>query len=168
MNWLRWLVGRGGGAGRFAFRDPGILEDGDLRLVLRATESGRPAAGVAPSYEFEMRSADGPGRWLGRISLRIGDTPRLRLYVGHVGYFVDPEHRGRRYAARAVRLVLPLAWRHGVDPVWITCNPDNAPAGEAVPLAGGEYVETVPVPPEEPLHLQGDLEKCRFRFVRPA
>ncbi len=168
MSWLRQLFSRGRAPGRFVFLEPGALADGDLCLMLRCTERGNPFARVVPSYEFEMRSVDGEGGRLGRISLRIGDTPRLRLHVGHIGYFVEPECRGRRYAARAVRLVLPLAWRHGLDPVWVTCNPENLASRRSLELAGGVYVETVPVPPDDPLYLQGDLEKCRFRFDRPV
>jgi predicted acetyltransferase len=33
---------------------------------------------------------------MGTIHLRIGDTAHLRLYAGHVGYFVAAAHRGNR------------------------------------------------------------------------
>jgi tagatose 1,6-diphosphate aldolase len=165
MNWLpRWL--RPPPAHGFCFLDPGSLCDGDLRLALVHKHAEQPKVKTAPEYEFEMRSAETAAR-LGRISLRIGDSERLRRYVGHVGYFVEPPCRGNRYASRAVRLVLPLAWRHGLAPVWITCNPDNLPSRRSLERAGGIYVETVPVPPNDPLYLQGDVEKCRFRFDPP-
>jgi tagatose 1,6-diphosphate aldolase len=165
MNWLqRWLRTPMPG---FSFLDPGPLRDDDLRLALIHKHAGKPKAGTAPEYEFEMRLTETDAR-IGRIALRIGDTERLRRYVGHIGYFVEPPCRGHRYAARAVRLVLPLAWRHGLAPVWITCNPDNLPSRRTLELAGGTYVDTVPVPDDDPLYLQGDVEKCRFRFDPPT
>lgn len=155
----RWwsVLPKGGG------RNPGVLQDGELALALNAWRAWRPARADVPAYEFAMRHAV-TGVAMGRIALRVGDHPRLAHCLGHIGYFVEPEHRGHRYAARAIRLLLPLAWRHGLDSVWITCNPDNPASRRSIELAGGGYVDTVPVPSDDPLYLQGDRAKCRFRF----
>jgi hypothetical protein len=32
--------------------------------------------------------------------MRIGSNPHIELYAGHVGYAVEPAHRGHRYASR--------------------------------------------------------------------
>lgn len=49
------------------------------------------------------------GEELGTIRLRFGFSRYLEMYAGHVGYAVHANHRGHRYASRAVRLLIPLA-----------------------------------------------------------
>jgi len=151
----------------FAFLDPGRLVDGDLMLTLRTCLPGDPARGWAPSYEFEMRHTE-EGTLLGHISLRIGENDHLLLYAGHIGYEVLPEHRGHHYAARACRLLLPLALQHGLETVWITCDPDNWASRRTCELAGARFVEIVRVPPNDVLYLMGHRWKCRYRLdTRP-
>jgi predicted acetyltransferase len=77
---------------------------------------------------------------------------------------VYPFARGHHYAERACRLLLPLARRHGIQPLWITCNPDNFPSRRTCERLGAKLVEIVAVPPRDPLYLRGDHEKCRYRL----
>jgi len=51
---------------------------------------------------------------------------------GDDGYGVNPEHHGHHYAARACRLLLLLARRHGFQTLWITRNPDTGSRGAPV------------------------------------
>jgi tagatose 1,6-diphosphate aldolase len=127
--------------------------------------------GVVPGYTFWMRlrpEALPPGVPLlvpmaGSISLRIGNTPAIELYFGHIGYHVYPPARGRHYAARACRLLFPLARAHGYRTLWITCNPDNTASRRTCEHLGGRLVEILPVPKDNALYSQGDREKCRYR-----
>jgi tagatose 1,6-diphosphate aldolase len=107
---------------------------------------------------------DVPIRMAGGIGLRIGDTPNLRQYIGHVGYNVYPAARGYHLAERATRLLLPLARRHGMDMVWITCNPDNTPSHRTCQRLGAVYVNTVDLPSKHPLFIRGERQKCRYRL----
>ncbi len=146
------------------FHDPGDLRDRDLRLVLAATVADAETETQAPYYRFEIRN-DVLDAVAGRISLRISQNEFFRLYAGQIGYSVLPEHRGNRYAARAVRLLIPLARRHGFTDLWITCNPDNAASRRSCELAGAEYVDTVEVPSWTEMYQRGDHRKCRYRLV---
>ena len=146
----------------FEFLDPGVLVDGDLRLVLMLRYYGDPARGMVPTYEFQMRRIPDNAR-LGGISLRVGDTEHI-IYVGHIGYGVSAEHRGHHYAARGTRLLIPLARRHGMKELWITTDPDNYASQRTCELAGAEYVETVTVPPHDSLYGRGDRQKLRYRL----
>ena len=147
----------------FEFHDPGQLIDGDLELVLAEKYPGDPARGYVPAYRFKMRLA-GHDQDVGGIDLRVGDTPHLAMYAGHIGYRVAPEHRGHRYAARACRLLLPLARSHGLKTLWITCNPDNLASRRTCELAGAEFVEIVDLPPDSEMYREGDRQKCRYRL----
>lgn len=147
----------------FEFLDPGPLRDLELELVLTRTAPFDPVRGYVPCYFFEMRHVL-DGAPMGHINLRVGDTPYLVNCAGHIGYGVRAEYRGRRYAARSCRLLLPLARRHGLDPLWITTNPDNWPSRRTCEIIGAEYVETIDVPPDTEMYRLGDRQKCRYRL----
>ena len=150
----------------FLFRDPGELVDGELRLLLRRTMRGDARRGIVPEYVFDMVGSDGPDRTatvMGRLTLRIGHTEHIEMYAGHIGYSVDPPYRGRRLAARSCLLVLPLARAHGINPLWITCNPENAASRRTCEIIGSTLVETVPIPPGDPLYGWDSKWKCRYR-----
>ena len=160
-------------AAGFDFLDPGPLADGDLELVLVQREPANELHGLVPVYHFELRAhaaADGPDgapQPAGHVRFRVGSTPHLERYAGHFGYGVHEPFRGRHYAERAVRLLLPLARRHGFTALWITCNPDNWPSRRTCERLGGALVEVVAVPPENPMYAAGAREKCRYRIDLP-
>lgn len=147
----------------FEFHNPGELIDGDLQLVLEEMNPADPAKGFVPEYRFKMVLA-GFEEKIGGINLRIGDTERLVKYSGHIGYGVEPEHRGHRYAARSVRLLLPLARQHGMETLWITCNPDNAASRKTCELAGAKFTEIVDLPEDTDMYQEGARQKCRYRL----
>ena len=126
-------------AGDFEFIDPGLLIDGDLQLILVGKYPGDLSRGRVPSYDFAMRKR-GETTKVGNISLRIGHIEHIEKFAGHIGYGVISLFRGNRYAARSCRLLFPLALRHGINPIWITCNPDNIPSRRTCELAGAEYI----------------------------
>jgi tagatose 1,6-diphosphate aldolase len=147
----------------FEFHNPGELIDGDLQLVLEEMNPADPAKGFVPAYQFKMVLV-GHEEKIGGINLRIGNTEHLVKYNGHIGYGVEPEHRGHRYAARSVRLLLPLARKHGLQTLWITCNPDNVASRRTCELAGSEFIEIVDVPEDTDIYKRGERQKCRYRL----
>ncbi len=146
---------------RFAAGGPGELRDGDLRLELRERTPADPVRGWVPMYRYDMVVG---GRTVGRIDLRLRATDFLVRYGGLVGYGVDATHRGHRYAARALRMLAPVARAHGLVPLWITCNPDNLPSRRTCELAGAELVEIVDLPPGCDMYNEGERQKCRYRL----
>lgn len=151
-------------AGIFQFLEPGSLRHGDLELVLVEKVPGDPARNYVPAYRFEMRRAGSPER-IGAIDLRVGDTQQLRMYGGHIGYGVEPAHRGQHYAARSCKLLLPLARRHGLRELWITCNPDNWASRRTCERAGAELVEIVDLPEDSDMYQRGERQKCRYHLA---
>jgi predicted acetyltransferase len=133
---------------------------------------GDENTGRSPAYQFWMLLRHGPGgpadrpplRIAGGLSVRLARTPSIERYYGHVGYHVYPAARGHHYAYRATRLVLPLLRAHGLRPAWVTCDPHNVASRRTIERLGGRYVETVPVPPEDPLYARGEIYKCRYRL----
>jgi tagatose 1,6-diphosphate aldolase len=138
------------------------LRHGDLELCL-ADYSVHPFHRV-PAYFFRMMSID-RAEELGTINLRIGSTPHIERYAGHIGYGVHAAHRGHHYAARSLRLLLPFARSVGFDPLWITCDPENAASRRSLELAGAEFFEIVEVPLDCGIRMYGGkVRKCRYRL----
>jgi len=79
-----------------------------------------------------------------------------------IGYAVEPEFRGHHYAERACRLILPMAKAHGQNPVYITCDPDNAASRRTIKRVGFRYVNTVPVPINSELYESGTHTVNRY------
>lgn len=101
----------------------------------------------------------------GTLSFRLADTEQIRMYSGHIGYGVFPPARGHHYAERAVRLVVPLARAHGMNHLWITCNPDNIPSRRTCERLGAELVGIVDIPQTNLLYEKGERQKCRYRLA---
>lgn len=151
------------GQGDSVLSEPGDLSDGEIRLVLQQTTPADPAGGVVPAYHFYIVRVADDAR-AGRISLRVGHTEWILRYAGQIGYGVEPAYRGHRYAAKACRLLVPLARRHGLEELWITVNPDNTPSRRTCEILGAEMVEIVDVPVGTDMHKKGDRRKCRYRL----
>ena len=148
--------------------DPGRLSDADLELKL----AGFAAHAIhhVPAYHFQMVQA-GSGEELGSINLRYAFTRYIELFAGHVGYAVHPTNRGHRYATRSLRLLMPLAARLRLDPLWVTCDPENLESRRCLELAGAQFMEIVKVPEDCEIHRAGHPWKCRYCLyltVHPA
>lgn len=137
------------------------LVDSELRLRFVKMEL-HPVHKV-PTYYFQMVHLE-TGVEMGGINLRIGSTPHIERYAGHIGYTVFPDYRGHRYAARSVRLLVPIARRLELAVVWITCDPENVSSRRSAELAGAEFVEIVDVPEDCIIHRSGHPRKCRYRL----
>lgn len=147
----------------FRWKEPGELSNRDLQLVPVERIPEDKVKGYVPTYKFEMRR-DRSTDTVGDIYLRVGDTFRLRTYAGHLAYGVRPEFRGHHYAARACRLLLPLARSHAMTELWITCNPDNTASRRTCELAGAVLVEIVDLPEDIDMYQEGERHKCRYRL----
>lgn len=149
-----------------------ITRQGLVSFLDTAPKGRHPGESVRdhiPSYHFWMRLSepDRPVKIAGGIGLRIGNTSNIRNYIGHLGYNVYPPARGHHLAERACRLLFPLAKRHGLKLLWITCNPDNIASRRTCERLGGILVNTVSVPVEHELYSRGEVQKCRFRIDLP-
>lgn len=116
-----------------------------------------------PTYFFRMIDSRS-GLEMGNINLRADTPPRIQLYFGHIGYQVNPEFRGNRCAARAVRLLCPLARSLKLNPLWITCDPENIASRRSCELAGATLEQIIDVPEDSIVYRTGHPRKCRYRI----
>ena len=143
--------------------DPGILSDQFVALRLDKITPAIPDRGWIPAYHFMITRADSQ-EILGDLRLRVGSSDLLCLFAGHIGFGISEPHRGNRYAFHALTVVAPFAWKLGIDPVWITCNPENLASRRTCELAGAEYIETVPIPLGSDMYERGERFKCRYKL----
>ena len=138
------------------------LCDGEVQLEF--SEFAQHPYHKVPTYYFRMISA-ACGKEAGAINLRVASTAHIERYAGHIGYSVHQEYRGHRYAARSVTLLLPFARRLGLDPLWITCDPENWASRRSLELTGAEFIEIVDVPLDCGMRKYGGkTRKCRYRL----
>jgi predicted acetyltransferase len=103
--------------------------------------------------------------WDGEMCGSIGfrwqpGTEELPPHVlGHIGYAVVPWKRGRRYATRALELLLPDAREMGMRYVELTTDPDNVASQRVITNNGGYLLEAFAKPPE-----LGGSEGLRWRI----
>lgn len=138
---------------------PGELRDGDLRLVL--SDIAPHIYHKVPTFFFSMIYTP-VGVEVGTINLRVGSTSHIERYAGHIGYGVHEPFRGSHYAARSLVLLVPLARRVDLDPLWITCDPENIASRRSLEMAGAELVEIVDVPEDCGIFQNGHPRKCRY------
>lgn len=144
-----------------SFLSPPLLRDGELTLSLVRTCPADTIKKHVPCYLFLMRS--GQKGWpAGVLSLRLGNATEELYYPGHIGYRVRRSFRGRRYAERSVRMILPFAQRHGYRQIWISCRPDNPASRITCERNGGRLQEIVTIPGSHEMYHQGYRMACRY------
>ena len=57
-----------------------------------------------------------------------------------------------------------MARRLMLDPLWITCDPENLASRRTLELAGARFVEVVNVPEDCVIAQSGHRMKCRYRL----
>jgi predicted acetyltransferase len=132
-----------------------------LKKLFQAGESDWPV----PLYIFSVLV---DGDEAGGIRLRVGNTDLLRLWAGHIGFNVEPKFRGHRVAERATRLITPLALLHGINPIWLTCNPENTASQITLRRLGAVLMDTVDLPGEYAKFEPMATRKQRYRLELPA
>ena len=148
----------------FTFYDPGVLRDDELVLQLKEAQMDVSGIEPVPTYRFQMVNSRSTAT-MGGLNLRIGTEEHLVRYRGHIGFTVDVAYRGNGYARRGCLLVLPLARKHGLSSLRITCDPDNTPSRRTCERIGARLIEVVSVPEQIQAYTAGAQQKCRYELI---
>jgi tagatose 1,6-diphosphate aldolase len=85
-------------------------------------------------------------------------------YIGHIGYGINKEYRGKKYSYKACRLLKTVMVDHQMDHVIITCNPDNYASRNTCELLGAQLIEIVEVPKNLDIYSEEESQKCRYEW----
>ncbi|UTR15870.1 GNAT family N-acetyltransferase [Salipaludibacillus sp. LMS25] len=149
----------------FAFLDFGVIRGDEIDLHLIKTVPGKKEKNWVPAYHFNI-SLSGLSKPIGTIDIRIGYNENL-YYGGHIGYSVNEEYRGNRYAAKAVLLLKRVAHAHEMEKLFITCNPDNIASRKTCEHIGANLLEVVDVPKDNDMYQRGEKQKCIYEWICP-
>jgi predicted acetyltransferase len=146
----------------FMFFGTEDLKSDEIFLNLSKTSEAQPEKRWLPAYYFDICLLDGTK--VGHCDLRIGHNEKTYM-GGNIGYGIDEPYRGRRYAAKACRLLFAQAQKHRLDHVYITCTPDNIASARTCEIAGGELVEVAAVPEDNEMYAEGKRQVKIYRFA---
>jgi len=127
------------------------LSDGEISLICTSKLPGNPEKKLVPMYCFAICK---DGEKIGDINLRIGYSDGL-YYGGQIGYAVNEAHRGKNYAVRACKLLIPVAKAHGMTKLLITNNYTNIPSKRVCEKLGAKLVRLVRLPEWTDLYKDG-------------
>jgi predicted acetyltransferase len=136
----------------------------NIEVVIDQCIAAQPEKGWVPAYNFYV-VLSGHAQKIGALNVRIGYTDALVKYGGHIGYAIDEAYRGHHFAGQACQLIKPLLQAHGMDVVWITCNPDNWPSRKTCEYLGCQFIEIIELPEESDMYQEGERQKCRYRWL---
>ena len=137
------------------------LKSEEICLRLDHANGAKPEKGWVPSYYFDICLPDGTK--IGTCDLRIGHN-RKTYIGGNIGYRIEEAFRGHRYAAKACLLLFKQAKKHGLDHLYITCDPSNTASSRTCEIAGGQYIETAPIPEDNEMYAEGKRQVMIYRF----
>ncbi|WP_165782452.1 GNAT family N-acetyltransferase [Solilutibacter silvestris] len=142
------------------FHRPGMTMAEYLDVLQKQAAGSDPAPGREVPSTFLFAFVD--GRIVGRVSIRHSLDYPLGSLMGHIGYAVLPEFRGRGHATELLRLAILHARQHlGIARVLVTCDPDNHASIRVIEKNGGVFVDEVDN------HANG-VRKRRYLIDAPA
>ena len=78
---------------------------------------------------------------VGSLALRHRLNQHLRVWGGHIGYFVLEPYRSRGYATSMLKQSLAFARKLGLDKVMLTCDSSNLASIKVIERSGGIFEE---------------------------
>jgi len=133
------------------FIDLPPLADEEMEIICFSKNPAVPEKNWVPAYEFEIVVS---GERVGEISLLVGCTESV-YYSGNVDYGIDEAHRGKNYAARALRLLAKVAQMHEMTKLLIATEASNSASNRVCEKIGAKLIATEPTPEWHDTYAEG-------------
>lgn len=138
------------------------LFDNHIYLKLDRITPENIEKGYVPAYYFKIfRQID--DKEVGICDLRLGHNENI-FYGGNIGYFIDKNYRGNKYASKASLLLLKLARKEKMNYILITCSPENIASIKTIKYLEGKFTGAFKVPFTHPMHIIGTIEVFQYRI----
>lgn len=98
---------------------------------------------------------------IGSIDIIIGYNETL-IYRGNIGFEVKPKYRGNSFAAKATKLLTVVARKHGLNKLYICCNPSNIASRRTCENAGAILKTIAIIPKSHQLYKSGETVACIY------
>lgn len=142
------------------------LIDDDLELIFVEKRFAIAPDNEIPVYGFIMQNR-GSGLEMGAINIKAGYTENIIKFRGNIGFAVNKAFRGHRYSGRSCLLLKAILQSLNVNPVYITCNPDNVASKKNIETTGATFLEEIIIPDNSSYskyYPQDSRRKLRFRW----
>ncbi|SHI04952.1 GNAT family N-acetyltransferase [Clostridium grantii] len=145
-------------------KDYEILGDGEIDIIIYKKNSGDISKGRVPEYKFKivLHNTD---TVIGHINLRLGNSEKVLNYIGHVGYGIEEQYRGNKFAANACNIIKEVIKDHLMNKVIITCNPHNYASRKICETIGAKFIEIVDIPETSDAYSADETQKCRYEWI---
>ncbi len=108
----------------------------DIIVRLQGYLNAEHKPGWVPIYKFDIYND--ANVQVGRIEFRAGETEALRCIDGHIGYHIDEEYRGNKYAFKACKAIIPFINRHNINSLYLTTDFENIASNKTIRAIGAE------------------------------
>lgn len=142
----------------------GIMSDEEIDVIIKELKNGDSEKGRVPEYKFKILLHNTDVE-IGHINLRLGNSEKAENYIGHVGYGINEEYRGKKYAAKACNIIKNVIKDNSLNKVIITCNPDNFASRSICESIGAKLIEIIDIPTSSDAYSKTEPQKCRYEWI---
>ena len=122
----------------------GLFNISGDEIELKLIDTYKGAQGALPFYWWDIILKEKNIK-IGKISFRIGNNYHS-FYNGNIGYEIDNEYRGNKYAYKACKLLLDVARYHEIKKLNLSCDYDNIASYKTIEKLGGKLIEEIKPP----------------------
>jgi tagatose 1,6-diphosphate aldolase len=145
-------------------KDYQALGDKEIDIIINKKSSGDVSKGRVPEYKFKILLKN-TNIVIGHINLRLGNSEKIVNYIGHIGYGIEEQYRGNKFAAKACNIIKEVLKDNSMNKVIITCNPDNYASRKICETIGAKFIEIVDIPETSDAYSADETQKCRYEWI---
>lgn len=137
------------------------MQSGPIKLAFDKIVDVEPGGELVPFYHFKILSLS--EEQVGHINFKVGDTNHIIQCVGHIGYEVLQQHRGKSYAFFACNALKPFI-KTIYSKIILTSDPSNLSSIKTIEKLDAKFLNEIVVPEQDPSYKSGSKIKKRYEW----